>query len=146
MPRMILVNLPVADLQRAIAFYESVGAEQNKQFTDGSCSMMSFSFEINVMLMTRERFRTFTTKEIADARTSAQALLCITADSREAVDQMVEDAAAAGAVIDPSPVDDYGWMYGRSFEDPDGHLWGVNWMDVEAATKAMASQNETASA
>ncbi len=140
MPRMIFVNLPVTDLERSIAFYGSVGAVQNKQFTDGSCSMMSFSFEINVMLMTHERFRSFTTKEIADARTSAQALLNLSADSRDAVDQMVEDAAAAGAVIDPSPVDDYGWMYGRSFEDPDGHMWGIFWMDVEAATKAMAQQ------
>jgi hypothetical protein len=137
---MIFVNLPVTDLERSIAFYGSVGAVQNKQFTDGSCSMMSFSFEINVMLMTHERFRSFTTKEIADARTSAQALLNLSADSRDAVDQMVEDAAAAGAVIDPSPVDDYGWMYGRSFEDPDGHMWGIFWMDVEAATKAMAQQ------
>ncbi len=146
MPRMIFVNLPVTDLDRSIAFYQSVGAAQNKQFTDASCSMMSFSFEINVMLLTHERFRSFTTKQIADTRTSAQALLCLSADSREGVDQMVEDAAAAGAVIDPTPTQDYGFMYGRSFEDPDGHIWEVVWMDVEAATKAMAPQAETTSA
>jgi predicted lactoylglutathione lyase len=146
MARMIFVNLPVTDLDRSIAFYESVGAQQNKQFTDASCSMVSFSAEINVMLLTHERFRSFTTKQIADTRTSAQALLCLSADSREAVDELVKDAAAAGAVIDPSPVQDYGFMYGRSFEDPDGHIWEVAWMDVEAAAKAGQQQAETASA
>ena len=144
MPRMIFVNLPVKDLERSIAFYGSVGAVQNKQFTDETCSMVSFSFEINVMLMTHERFRTFTTKEIADTRTSVQALLNLSADSRDAVDRIVQDAAAAGAVIDPSPVEDYGWMYGRSFEDLDGHMWGISWLDVEAATKAMAPQTADA--
>ncbi len=146
MPRMIFVNLPVHDLERSIAFYESVGAQQNKQFTDATCSMVSFSFEINVMLLTHDRFRTFTTKAIPDARTTAQALLCLSADSREAVDRMIEDAAAAGASLDPTPVQDFGFMYGRSFEDPDGHIWEVMWMDVEAAMKAMAPQAETAEA
>jgi len=141
---MIFVNLPVSDLERSIAFYASVGATQNKQFSDGSAAMMSFSFEINVMLLTHERFRSFTSKTIADTRTSAQALLCLSADSREAVDQMVEDAAAAGTTIDPNPAQDYGFMYGRSFEDPDGHIWEVMWMDVEAATAAMAQQAEPA--
>ena len=146
MPRMIFVNLPVADLDRSIAFYQSVGAEQNKQFADSTCSMMSFSFEINVMLLTHDRFRTFTTKSIADTHSSAQALLCLSADSREAVDRMIEDAAAAGAALDPTPPQDMGFMYGRSFEDPDGHIWEVMWMDVEAATKAMAPQQEPANA
>ena len=146
MPRMIFVNLPVTDLDRSIAFYGSVGAVQNKQFSDGSAAMMSFSQEINVMLLTHDRFRSFTTKAIANSRTSAQALLCLSADSREAVDQMVEDAAAAGALSDPTPQQDYGFMYGRSFEDPDGHIWEVMWMDVEAASKAMAPQPEPAGA
>jgi hypothetical protein len=140
MARMIFVNLPVTDLDRSIAFYRSVGAEQNRQFTDATCSMMSFSYEINVMLLTHERFSSFTTKAIADTRSSAQALLCLSADSREAVDQMVGDAAAAGALLDPTPVQDFGFMYGRSFEDPDGHIWEVMWMDVEAATEAMGAQ------
>ncbi len=146
MARMIFVNLPVSDLDRSIAFYQSVGATQNKQFSDTSASMVSFSFEINVMLLTHDRFRSFTTKQIADSRTTAQALLCLSADSREAVDRMVEDAAAAGAVIDPTPTQEYGFMYGRSFEDPDGHIWEVMWMDVEAATKAMAPQQDSANA
>jgi predicted lactoylglutathione lyase len=146
MSRMIFVNLPVRDLGRSVGFYQSVGAVQNEQFSDASASMVSFSSEINVMLLTHERFRSFTTKAIADTRTSAQALLCLSADSREAVDRMVEDAAAAGAAIDPTPTQDYGFMYGRSFEDPDGHIWEVMWMDVEAASKAMAPQAETADA
>ena len=134
MSRMIFVNLPVADLQRSIAFYKAIGAEQNLQFTDETASMMSFSEAINVMLLTGDKFRQFTPKKIADAKTSSEVLLALSADSREAVDEMVEDAAAAGAVIDPCPKQDYGFMYGRSFEDPDGHIWEVMWMDVAAST------------
>jgi predicted lactoylglutathione lyase len=144
MSRMIFVNLPVSDLERSIAFYQSVGAVQNKQFSDSTASMVSFSHEINVMLLTHERFRSFTTKAIADTHTSAQALLCLSADSREAVDQLVKDAAAAGASLDPTPEQDHGFMYGRSFEDPDGHIWEIMWMDVEAAMNAAAPSQEPA--
>ena len=87
------------------------------------------------MLMTYEKYRQFTTKKIAGARTTSQVLICISADSRAEVDDFVSKAESAGGVIDPSPQDDYDFMYGRSFEDLDGHLWGVNWMDFEAVAK-----------
>jgi uncharacterized protein len=87
------------------------------------------------MLMTHDKYRQFTTKKIADAKTTSQVLLCISADSRTEVDDVVRKAGSAGGVIDPSPVDEYDFMYGRSFEDLDGHLWGVNWMDFEAMVK-----------
>jgi len=136
MARMIFVNLPVGDLARATAFYEAVGAVKNPQFSDHTASCMVFSDTIYAMLMTHDKFRQFTPKQIADARTTSEVLICLSADSRDAVDDMVGRAAGAGGTADPSPKDDYDFMYGRSFEDPDGHLWGVNWIDVAAAAKS----------
>lgn len=143
MPKMIFLNIPVADLAKSVSFYESVGARKDERFCDGTAAMMVFSEAIHVMLLTHDKFRQFTTKQIADARTTAEVLICISADSRDGVDEMVGMAGSAGAVIDPSPKQDYGFMYGRSFEDPDGHVWEVVWMDVEAA---MAAGRETAAA
>jgi predicted lactoylglutathione lyase len=134
---MIFVNLPVADLDRSIAFYKAIGAEQNPQFSDDTAAMMSFSPEINVMLLTHGKFGQFATRPIADARETTQVLLALSADSREGVDWMVDRALAAGG-REPRPVQDHGWMYGRSFEDLDGHVWEPVWMDVAAATEAMA--------
>ncbi|RQH02861.1 VOC family protein [Bradyrhizobium sp. RP6] len=133
MPKMIFVNLPVTDLNRATAFYEAVGAVKNPQFSDETASCMVFSETIFAMLLTHNKFRQFTPKPIADARTSNQVLFCLSADSRSEVDDIVAKAPAAGGVADPSPKDEYSFMYGRSFEDPDGHMWGVNWMDLGAA-------------
>ena len=141
MPRMIFVNLPVTDVGRATAFYEAIGAVKNPQFSDHTASCMVFSETIYVMLATHEKFNHFTSKTIADTKTSCEVLLCISADSRTEVDDIVTKAARAGGVLDPSPVDDYGWMYGRSFEDLDGHGWGVNYMDMEAAKAQFATEN-----
>ena len=138
MAKMIFVSLPVSDLARATAFYQAIGAVRNPQFSDDTASCMVFSETIHAMLMTHDKYRQFTTKRIADARTSSQMLLCVSADSRAEVDELVGKAKAAGGALDPSPVDDYGFMYGRSFEDPDGHAWGVNWMDMEAFTRQCA--------
>ena len=138
MAKMIFVSLPVSDLERATRFYQAIGAVKNTQFSDETASCMVFSDTIHAMLMTHDKYRHFTSKKIVDARTSSQMLLCISADSRAEVDDIVGNAKAAGGELDPSPVDEYDFMYGRSFEDPDGHVWGVNWMDLEAATKAMA--------
>ena len=135
MTRMIFVNLPITDLRRAIAFYEAVGARKDERFCDDTAAMMVFSEAINVMLLTHDKFRQFTVKQIADTRTTTEVLLCLSAESREAVDATVAKASAAGATIDPCPQQDYGFMYGRSFEDPDGHIWEVVWMDVEAAMR-----------
>lgn len=137
MPRMIFVNLPVADLDRAVAFYKAIGAEQNMQFTDETAAMMVFSDSIHVMLLTHDKFRQFTRKRIADARETTEVLLALSADSREGVDEITDKALAVGA-REAREREDYGWMYSRSFEDLDGHIWEPVWMDAEAATKAMA--------
>ena len=134
MSRMIFVNLPVTDLKRSMAFYEAVGATNEPKFTNEAAAMMRFSEEVNVMLLTHDFWRTFTSKEIPDAHRSAQVLLCLSAESPEAVDAQVEAARAAGGVTDPTPKQDMGgMMYGRSFEDPDGHHWEPMWMNPQMA-------------
>lgn len=143
MPKMIFVNLPVADLAKSTAFYEAVGATKNPQFSDDTASCMVFSETIFVMLLTHEKFRQFTPKAIADARATAQVLLCLSAESRDDVDATVEKAATGGRV-DPSPKQDHGFMYGRSFEDPDGHIFEVMWMDLAAAMSAMGATSQAA--
>ena len=127
MPRMIFVNLPVADLDRSIGFYRALGAAQNMQFSDETAAMMSFSAEVNVMLLTHDKYSQFTSKAIADAHASSQVLLCLSADGRDEVDAMVAAAAAAGGVADPAPKQEYSFCYGRDFEDPDG----TNGSDVD---------------
>lgn len=136
MAKLIFVNLPVSDLARATAFYQAVGGEKNEQFSDETASCMVFSETIHAMLLTHDKFRQFTPRKIADARTSSEVLICISADSREAVDDMIRKAEAAGGGVDPGPRQDFGFMYSRSFDDPDGHIWEVVWMDVAAATSA----------
>ncbi len=139
MPRMIFVNLPVADLDRATAFYEAIGAAKNPQFSDKTGSCMVWSEAIYVMLLTHEKYAQFTPKKIIDAKTSTEVMNALSADSREDVDALVGKAKAAGGRLDPTPQQEYGFMYGRSFEDPDGHIWEVAWMDVAAATTSNAS-------
>ena len=87
------------------------------------------------MLLTHDKYRQFTSKKIADAKATSQVLICLSADSRDAVDDMVGKAQGAGGGADPGPKQDYGFMYGRSFEDPDGHHWEVMWMDVAARNR-----------
>ncbi|MBL8648978.1 MAG: VOC family protein [Sphingopyxis sp.] len=133
MPQMIFVNLPVTDLPKSKAFYEAVGAANNPAFTDETAACMVVEEgSIHVMLLTHEKWATFTSKAIPDAHTTAQVLICVSADSREAVDGQVDKAIAAGGKADPTPTQDHGFMYGRSFEDPDGHIWEVMWMDPAA--------------
>jgi predicted lactoylglutathione lyase len=136
MPRMIFVNLPVTELSRSIPFYEAVGATKDNRFCDDSAAMLSFSESIHVMLLTQERFASFTTRKIIDAHQSAQTLIALSAENRAEVDAIIGKAVAAGAEGDPNPVQEHGFMYGRSFADPDGHIWEVVWMDVEAAMQA----------
>jgi uncharacterized protein len=135
MTKMIFVNLPVAELSASKRFYEAIGFTNNPQFSDDTAACMVWSDTIHVMLLTHDKYRQFTTKAIANARTTSEVLICISADSRADVDGMVGKAQSAGTVIDPTPTQDFGFMYGRSFEDPDGHIWEVMWMDVTAATQ-----------
>lgn len=140
MAKMIFVNLPVSDLARSTAFYEKVGATKDPRFSDETGSGMAFSDTIHVMLLSHDKYRQFTTKEIADAHRTSAVLLCLSEESREAVDRTVALAQEAGGRVDPSPVQEYGFMYGRSFEDPDGHLWEVMWMDLEAFLSMQSQQ------
>ena len=133
--KLIFVNLPVADLDRSVAFYEAIGARKDPRFSDATGAGMALSDTIHVMLLTHDKYRQFTTKEIADTRKVSAALLCLSEESREGVDATVGKALAAGA-SENHPPQDYGFMYGRSFDDPDGHSWEVMWMDVEAFLKA----------
>ena len=139
MSKLIFVNLPVADLPKSIAFYEALGAVKNEQFTDHTAACMVFSETIHAMLLTHDKFRQFTPKKIANARETTEVLICMSADSRDEVDDIATRAGAAGGKIDPGPKQDYGFMYGRSFEDLDGHIWEVMWMDLAAATEAMSN-------
>lgn len=132
MAQLIFINLPVADLPRSIAFYEAVGATRNPMFSDDTAACMVVSDVIHVMLLTHDKWRTFTDRAIPDAHASAQVLLCLSRDSREAVDAVVAQAEAVGGKIDPNATQDYGFMYGRSYADPDGHIWEVMWMDPAA--------------
>jgi uncharacterized protein len=132
MSRMIFVNLPVADLDAAKAFYEAIGAVNNPQFTDETGACMVFSDTIYVMLLTHEKFAQFTPKPIADAHATSEVLIALSCDSRESVDEMLGKALAAGG-REPRPAQDHGFMYGRSLEDPDGHIWEPYWMDMAAA-------------
>jgi len=144
MSQMIFINLPVTDLARSKAFYEAIGATNNPQFTDETAAMMSFSEAVNVMLLTHDKWRQFTAKTIPDARSHAQVMLALSRDNREAVDAITAAAEAQGVVIDPTPKQDHGWMCGRSFEDPDGHIWEVMWMDMAAMSQGTAEQTQDA--
>jgi uncharacterized protein len=134
MPRLIFVNLPVDDLERSKHFYEAIGARNEPKFTNEAAAMMVLSDTINVMLLSKPFYSTFTDKPIADAHASSQVLLCVSCDTAAEVDRLVEAAAANGGKADPGPKQDMGgMMYGRSFEDPDGHHWEPMWMDPQMA-------------
>ena len=135
--KMIFVNLPVSDLPTSKAFYEAIGFTNNPQFTNENAAAMVWSDAIYVMLLTHDFWKTFTDRAIPNAHQSAQMFLCLSHDSREAVDAIVAKAGAAGGKAEPTPTQDHGFMYGSSFEDPDGHIWEIMWMDVAAAAEAM---------
>jgi uncharacterized protein len=134
MSKMVFINLPVTDLPRSMHFYESVGFTNNPVFTNEQAAAMAWSDSIIVMLLVHDFWKTFTDKEIVDARRSAQVLLSLGQDSKEAVEAIVDKAVAAGGRADPTPKQDLGFMYGRSFEDPDGHIWENAWMDPAVAS------------
>jgi predicted lactoylglutathione lyase len=125
---MIFVNLPVHDLPKSTAFYQAVGGTMNPQFSDETASCMVFSEAIHVMLLTHDKYRTFSQRPIADAHQTSAALIALTVEDRAMVDDIVGLAAATGGVADPNPKQDHGFMYGRSYEDPDGNVWEIIWM------------------
>ena len=130
--QMIFVNLATNDLETAKRFFTELGYSINPQFTTDDCACVVISETIVAMLLTRQRYQDFTNKEIADSTKTSEVLLCLSAASREKVDELVDKALAAGGAPAGEP-QDHGFMYGRSFQDPDGHTWEVVWMDPSAA-------------
>lgn len=130
----IFVNLPVKDLNQSVTFFNKLGFTFNAQFTDEKATCMIIGEDIFVMLLKEDFFKTFTGKPIADATKSTEAIIALSADSREEVDAMANKALEAGAAFSKDP-QDQGFMYGRSFQDPDGHLWEVFWMDPGAVNQ-----------
>jgi predicted lactoylglutathione lyase len=129
----IFVNLPVTDLERSIGFYEAIGGRKNEKFSNEQAAAIVLSDSIYVMLLSHDFYRTFTSKPITDPRSSSAVLLALSCDSKDEVDAMVAAAEKAGGKADPGPKQDHGFMYGRSFEDPDGHHWEPHWMDPAVA-------------
>jgi predicted lactoylglutathione lyase len=144
-PKMIFVNLPVADVEKSVAFYQAIGFTKDARFSrPGVAAAMVWSDTIVFMILSHARFADFTAKQIIDAKSEVQTLLCLSIDNRADVDGIVEKAVAAGGKADPGPSQDHGFMYGRSFEDLDGHVFEPMWMDLEAAMAAMGQCTEAA--
>ncbi len=129
MAKKIFINLPVADLQKAMAFYTAIGFTNNPQFTDETAACMVLSEEIYVMLLTHPKFKQFTNKEIGDAHKTASVINSLSVDSVDEVNSFMEKAKNAGG-FEPNETKDYGFMIQRSLEDLDGHLWEVFYMDM----------------
>ena len=131
MSKMIFVSLPVTDLPRSMAFYEALGFTKSAQFSGEAVACMVWSEAIRVILLTHDTWKTLTTRPIPPS-TSSEVGLALSFDSREAVDAAHDAAVSNGGTADINPVDDYSFMYGRDFTDPDGHVWGAKWMDPAA--------------
>lgn len=129
--QMIFVNLPVNDLDASKAFFTELGYTINPQFSDEKAASVVISDTIIAMLLTKPFYATFTKKEIADATKTSEVLVCLSAESRDKVDELVGRAIAAGGT-ETGPTQDHGFMYGRAFDDLDGHTWEVMWMDPAA--------------
>ena len=134
MPTKIFVNLPVKDLKKSMDFFTKLGFTFNPQFTDDTAACMRITDEIYAMLLTHDKFKMFTTKEIADTSKTTEVLLCLALDSKEKVNEITDNALSAGGT-EPRQPQDYGFMFGRSFTDPDGHIWETIWMDPEFINK-----------
>lgn len=141
--RKLFVNLAVDDLDRSVEFFTGLGFSFDERFTDETATCMLIGEDAYSMLLVKSKFGEFAKKGIADADAGTEAILAITADSREEVDDFVEKALATGGSPANDPYD-MGWMYGKSFNDPDGHQWEIFWMDPVAAEKgpeAVAATN-----
>ena len=132
MAKMIFVNLPVTNLAKSTAFYEALGGKKNPQFSDATSSCIVFSETIHAMLLTHEKYSHFTTRPISDAHKTSAVLLALTVDSKDEVNVLANLAAVSGGRADPNPGQDMSFMFSRSIEDPDGHVWEYFWMDPAA--------------
>ena len=131
MSNMIFVNLPVANLPRSMAFYAALGFTNNPHFTDETAACMVWGEGIHVMLLTHDKWKSFTDRPIPPS-TSSEVMIAITLDSKDAVNALVDAGAAAGGTADLNPPQDHGFMYQRTLADPDGHIWEPFWMDPAA--------------
>ena len=131
MSRKIFVNLPIKNMERAKAFFSALGFFFNPQFTNEQGACMVVADDIFVMLLVEPFFQTFTKKAISDASKSTEVLVCLSCESRAEVDALVKKALAAGATV-PNAPQDHGFMYGHGFEDLDGHIWELAYMDMAA--------------
>ncbi len=132
MAQQIFVNLPVKDLNKSIEFFTKLGYTFNPQFTNEKATCMIISETIFVMLLTENFFQTFTKNTICDTTQSTESIICLSAESKAAVDELVNKALAAGGTT-PNDKQDHGFMYGHGYRDLDGHLWEIMWMDMAAA-------------
>jgi uncharacterized protein len=132
MTRQIFVNLPVKDLERSCAFFAKLGYQFNPQFTDDNAACMIVGENIFVMLLVEKFFQTFTPKPVADATRSTEVLVCLSAESRDKIDEMVATAVGAGAST-PIESKDHGFMYQHGFHDLDGHVWELVYMEPTVA-------------
>ncbi|MBU7314824.1 VOC family protein [Paenibacillus oleatilyticus] len=131
----VFINLPVKDLTKSVEFFTKLGFEFNAQFTDENATGMIVNDNTFVMLLVESFFKTFTKKDISDAAKSTEVIVALSADSREQVDELVHKALAAGGKPSNDPAD-HGFMYAWSFQDIDGHLWEVMYMDASAVQQA----------
>jgi len=130
----IFVNLPVKNLMNSVDFFTKLGFTFDPKFTDETAACMVVAEDIFVMLLTEAKFRTFTPKQICDATKSTEVLVCLSAESREGVNETVRKAVAAGGNTYNEP-QDHGFMYGHGFQDLDGHIWELIYMQTAAARR-----------
>ncbi len=141
--RKLFVNLGVKDLGRAVDFFTELGFSFNPLFTDETATSMIVNDEAFVMLLVEDKLQDFTKKELADPASQTEAILAVSVESREAVDDFADQALAAGGSPANDPMD-LGFMYSRSFHDLDGHLWEVMWMSPEAVEQGPSEMAQTA--
>jgi predicted lactoylglutathione lyase len=131
----IFVNLHVQDLERSKRFYQQLGFSINPQFSDENAACVVISDHIYVMIITHGFFQQFTPKAISDAHSTTEVLNSLELEDKASVNRFMDTALAAGAT-EARDVQDLGFMYSRSFNDPDGHIWEVFWMDLSAMPQA----------
>ena len=143
MPKQLFLNLPVQDLNRTVDFFTALGFTFNPDFTDENATCMIVNENAYVMLLLEAYFKTFTAKDVSSTQGSAEAIIAYSVDSREEVDEAVRTALANGGSVSQDP-QDYGFMYNHSFQDPDGHLWEVFWMDPAGAPAESTADSASA--
>lgn len=142
MATQVFINLPVKDLNRSLQFFAALGYGFNSQYTDETAACMVVSDDICVMLLTHAKFKEFTPKAICDATRSTEVITCLSCESRARVDELVTKAKTAGGSVH-GEIKDYGSMYLHGFQDPDGHIWELVYMDPNAEKESAGAETAT---